>query len=183
MTGIGDEIGAHLGEPVLLGQVAESEQEHGEPLAASSARELRHGGRNPPLHRHALENLNDDGLRGFEGLVDGLIQLGIARHVGQRLPIAHLWKKLEHEGVVMHDVAVVVERDGGVGNGIDKGAPALAVAVAWRQAPRIIDRSVAGPLVVVLGLAGCRLARQEAPRPANPASAQPAAGRQRVPGR
>ena len=132
---VGDEVGAHLGQAVLLGKIAKRDEEHRRALADASAREARDRGRDPPLHGNTLEQLDDDRLRRREGLVDGGVQRRIARHVSERLAGARLGEDLEHVTIVVKDGPCSIEGHGRLGDSFDECPPAVAVALSRAGLP------------------------------------------------
>ncbi len=134
VTGVGDEIGAHLGELVLLGQVAERDQQQRQTAQLAAARQARDGRRDAPLDGDALEQLHHDRLRRRHGLLDGRRQIRIAGHVAQRLARPNLGEELAHQRIVMHDVAGAIERERRLGNGIHQSVPRFSGFAIARMA-------------------------------------------------
>ena len=86
--------GAHLPEPILLGQIAKGD-EYLRCVWPSRPCQPRYGRRHAPLHRHPLDELDVDALLvGSERPVDGDEQIGAARHLAHRQAVADLRKHL-----------------------------------------------------------------------------------------
>ncbi len=152
MAGVGDEIGAHAREPVLLAQVAEGDEERRAARAWAGLGERGNGGEQASLDRHALVQLDGGGLPRDERLVDRGEQLGIAAHggnVGCGVPSAPAGaEQVLCQAVGVDHVALVVENGGGLGNGVDHHAQ--HAVVARRRLPGR-DRSPRGARSLVDG--------------------------------
>ena len=134
VAGVGDEVGAHLHELVLLGEIAERHEQlrRGRRLRLA---EPRHRRRHAPLHRHALDQLHVDTLLRRERVIDRADEIGIARDLAHRQAVADLGKELGDKPVVVHDRAGGIERERRRGDGIDDRAPALAVEIGITGGP------------------------------------------------
>jgi hypothetical protein len=130
VAGIGDEVGAHARQPVLLRQIPERDQK-GRAIAHERGRgvERHHRRQEPALYRYASVQLH--GLRPARGqrLFDGRQKPGVATHGGDVASGAARAELLLGAAVGVDDASLRVERDRRLRNGVDHQAPeALRVA-------------------------------------------------------
>ncbi len=175
MAGVGDEVGAHLCELVLLGQVAERDHRERQAAANLAAAEPGHCRGDAALHGHALVEIDDDGLVGGDGLLDRVVQLWVARELAQRLAGANLREEFLEACVEVHDIEIVIEGDGSVGHGVEQKSPALRVTIlgAALAAPRTVGLLEGGAVIVVVGIGRAvsdddHRHRGSRPRPSHP---------------
>ena len=129
VAGIGDEIGAHLRQAVLLGEIAEGD-EHVRRGRRRGTRQARHGRRHAPFHRHAFDEVDVDALLRRQRPIDGHQKIGVARHLAHRLAALDLGKHLGGKAVVVHQRARRIERQRSRWDCIHYRPPALALRVA-----------------------------------------------------